>query len=924
MPIAVVTLTPLERQADDFPFRKLTLTPESRTISVGRSSKSESKNLIAAQDNAWFNSAVMSREHASFVLSEISAVSKFVYLRDAESMHGTFQGNMQLSKDVKFPLKDGDTVRFGSEVRRGSETFPPQAFRVGIEWYDWRYETSQFIRFHRPPTPESKSSPREASTISGYSMPSEGSDMDEDDDQFREQSVEVIGATEKRGFSVPESDGSIGGEDELDNIGMYRAYKIKDDTPILPKELSLVDDTASHEIIDEFAKHKKATTEITPTAQVALTPTLPEQMYVATGKPIFSNKTGAVEDSQEAGSSQNPMVIDDDVERNTTILVDSDDEGPEVQPVRSQKINATNIKLPDLAAPNSGASLSALSHDEDSEGSEFDIEEAMDESSVEDESDLEDNEMERLLSSNYSDSDDMGQILKAGRLPDYEIPSAKGSFNQFSAYQGGSDVEDSDFSLIEDCMPEADQMEDERALNSSRGLQTSHITEHSARMAEAAPATHLTKPAPSAVLVEDSQSQITNPARIAALAPLLPNIAPKLSTTGTLEISQGIGARAPSPSDAAMAKTTAARHQSKFDDEQAISQRASSNILESSYKGSESEQKSDHDVLSIMNGKDHFTKIPGRSTKTVTFAEDGSYSAQTFHDYHGMTEFSEARDANGNLYQDGPFSKNSVPHVSNSPAPFPNQFYPFNSTQYGTETYENSLIPQPINASSYALEFTSSSGLSSNPFIPETQDLSSMSYGSTPLHIESEIRYSSSRPHMTQLGCPAQPSAKSPIWKAANATTPENSMQATLAMPKPTSRVSISDIVEPTTSEIISNGGGSKRKADEISSLVPDEQPWTIFQQNTVTAAATESLLQDAQPRDPTDVPSQISLLDSRTSSRAGIQEASQSISLSQVEPPKKRAKTSSFKSLAATAFASAVIGGMGVFATLLALPEDA
>jgi hypothetical protein len=59
----VVTLTPVY-SPDTLPFRSLTFLSNNDTVPVGRASKSETKNLVPNHDNGWFDSRVMSREHA--------------------------------------------------------------------------------------------------------------------------------------------------------------------------------------------------------------------------------------------------------------------------------------------------------------------------------------------------------------------------------------------------------------------------------------------------------------------------------------------------------------------------------------------------------------------------------------------------------------------------------------------------------------------------------------------------------------------------------------------------------------------------------------------------------------------------------------------------------------------------------------------
>jgi len=63
LPTAVVTLYTLYTP-DTFSFRSLTFASDDDYVDIGRSSKRETKNLIPAQHNAWFDSRVMSRDHA--------------------------------------------------------------------------------------------------------------------------------------------------------------------------------------------------------------------------------------------------------------------------------------------------------------------------------------------------------------------------------------------------------------------------------------------------------------------------------------------------------------------------------------------------------------------------------------------------------------------------------------------------------------------------------------------------------------------------------------------------------------------------------------------------------------------------------------------------------------------------------------------
>lgn len=58
----VITLLPV--LPDGIPLRTLTLSRDNPAALIGRSSKREEKNRIPDKKNAWFDSRVMSRDHA--------------------------------------------------------------------------------------------------------------------------------------------------------------------------------------------------------------------------------------------------------------------------------------------------------------------------------------------------------------------------------------------------------------------------------------------------------------------------------------------------------------------------------------------------------------------------------------------------------------------------------------------------------------------------------------------------------------------------------------------------------------------------------------------------------------------------------------------------------------------------------------------
>ncbi|ODM16473.1 hypothetical protein SI65_07980 [Aspergillus cristatus] len=129
---AVVTLYTLYTP-DTFSFRSLTFASDDDYVDIGRSSKRETKNLIPAQNNAWFDSRVMSRDHARI---GVNMAEKTVIIRDGGSMHGTWVNDRRIPVDQDVVVNSGDILTFGADVTRGAETFPPLRVRCGCEWFD--------------------------------------------------------------------------------------------------------------------------------------------------------------------------------------------------------------------------------------------------------------------------------------------------------------------------------------------------------------------------------------------------------------------------------------------------------------------------------------------------------------------------------------------------------------------------------------------------------------------------------------------------------------------------------------------------------------------------------------------------------------------------------------------------------------------
>ncbi|KAJ6178651.1 hypothetical protein N7519_009112 [Penicillium mononematosum] len=128
-PRVTVTLVPLFD--DTHPLRTLTITDSDKTVAIGRASKREARKRIPATENAWFESRVMSRDHAFL---NIPSDQNIVFITDCGSTHGTFLNDSKLVTDVNTPLYSGDIVRFGVDVDRGQEVFEAIEVRCKVDW----------------------------------------------------------------------------------------------------------------------------------------------------------------------------------------------------------------------------------------------------------------------------------------------------------------------------------------------------------------------------------------------------------------------------------------------------------------------------------------------------------------------------------------------------------------------------------------------------------------------------------------------------------------------------------------------------------------------------------------------------------------------------------------------------------------------
>ncbi|KAJ5155981.1 hypothetical protein N7492_008784 [Penicillium capsulatum] len=133
-PQVSVTLSPLDASLE-FP-RTFKLSRETQVIPIGRSSKRGPHVRTPAKDNGWFDSRVMSRDHADLVLC---LEKNIIYLRDCSSTHGTWLNNHRLAVGEPTHLVDGDMLRFGIDVERDEDRYPAVCASCKIIWTD-KYE----------------------------------------------------------------------------------------------------------------------------------------------------------------------------------------------------------------------------------------------------------------------------------------------------------------------------------------------------------------------------------------------------------------------------------------------------------------------------------------------------------------------------------------------------------------------------------------------------------------------------------------------------------------------------------------------------------------------------------------------------------------------------------------------------------------
>ncbi len=657
------------------------------------------------------------------------------------------------------------------------------------------------------------------------------------------------------------------------------------------------------------------------------------------------------ENRKEAGSSQNPMVIEDD-----GLQDESDDEGPEVLCTRAKPKSPPRVH---------NSPCEELSYEEDtkSQGSDYEIEScksvmgAMSEAEASERSGLfaiydhisDDEETDEEWEQNYrkAHKDEISRSLSKAYL-------------QAEPAHVETD-EGSDFSIMDDDDAHVDVSEDESLSGDETELEpmsTDEYPQEKSLKASAAPQVAslantsscepLTVPSkPVTVLVEDSQGPTHVPGPSGKPSSVNSGTEGKKSSSGFLYVGEVPLNRAPSPSDAAMAKP-------------AVTQ---ANLL-------------DGQTTPKWSSADQGMLFMSRHTRDVAFEQSAPKSDPSiFDDNPTLQKYPvpalQATSDKG--YLDGPFASGSnytVTPSSLSSAYGLNQLAPDQSSQLSTYTQANNFYPEnfqylPQQARAYNTMNAGSRGNTywsnpqNTPIVGPSRNTSSINvyprhgqigartfvprrslnpefqqaYGNlpraclTPGMSNDHQPTKAFSPAMKPCVWPGDPSlGQLPSQVPKGKDVDREVTRTAPIVPKGTARgVSINDIVDPSgPKEEKMSIAGSKRKADEISSTITEEQLCDSAQHFPTASTTEDAVLHDAQPRELVMPTSQISLpqstsVESQLQTQPGSEEGHVS----------KKAKTattsrSGFLKYAVTALASAVLGGVSVFATLVALPEDA
>ncbi|KAF7508538.1 hypothetical protein GJ744_009087 [Endocarpon pusillum] len=244
---------------DPHPKRNFILRSPTYAIRIGRGSKSGNRELFPASYNAWFDSRVMSREHA---VLKADPDDRCVYIEDVGSMHGTYVEDQRVVARERHRLYDEDLVKFGNVVTRGPESFPPLHVVVRYSW-----------------VADSFGQPQAAPGTSQVELP-------------------------PNTFQLPDYDDEEDGEDADISFVQETVLKPKLELVVPTQIIDLADSPIDHSCIEEeMSKDTGRLTDYSPTSPL---PPLPEGLSKETGRLTYDSPTSPLPPLPSSATSPLP------------------------------------------------------------------------------------------------------------------------------------------------------------------------------------------------------------------------------------------------------------------------------------------------------------------------------------------------------------------------------------------------------------------------------------------------------------------------------------------------------------------------------------------------------------------------------------------------------------------------------------------
>jgi hypothetical protein len=214
---------------DPFPVRTFTLRAPDYTVSVGRATTSGT-GPRASPNNAYFNSRVVSRDHA---VLKADPVTREVFVSDNGSMHGTHVRGRRLKHGIFQRLFDQDKVIFGAEVARATGTidFPIDLTTEQTNFVDVFAPVAVILTFDWSASQGEDNSVSWTRPTQSYGFnPTDEEDDDEDSDDSDDSDdfSETSAQPPYNNFAVPESDISDDGNSIMSSSDLH---DIQDDSP---------------------------------------------------------------------------------------------------------------------------------------------------------------------------------------------------------------------------------------------------------------------------------------------------------------------------------------------------------------------------------------------------------------------------------------------------------------------------------------------------------------------------------------------------------------------------------------------------------------------------------------------------------------------------------------------------------------------